>query len=204
MTTPSDRIGLIVPDDDDAFSTEDLAANWEKVDAYAGHFVVASALPGDWGADQAGLQVWQIDTGLSWLWNGTTFERSAPKGWLGGDEKITDTNNNSDVMAILATAEVDVPRGGRRVEVTISWGETSASGGALRTVLAVFRDETEVRRWIIGTALGDGGSLTCYDQPGEGTFEYTFQFAVATAALPGTATIEAAATSPARIDVVEV
>jgi len=200
MTTPSDRIGLAVPDDDDAFVTEDLAANWGKVDAYMGHFVVASALPGTWDTDQTGLKVWQVDTGLSWTWNGTQFERTAAKGHLGGDSV------DSDVVAAVVhptvvtvvEKEVDVPRGGRRVEVTVNLYDLTYSAGATRSIGVLKRDATVLQEWSFGTG---SRSITWLDNPGEGTFTYTFAIGSDTT---GTTTVEAAPDRLATIDVVEV
>lgn len=214
MTTPSPAIGLAVPDDDDAFSTEDLAANWGKVDDYIGHLVVASALPAGWGADQTGLNVYQEDTGLSWLWNGSAFERTAARGWLGGDSAVADVvcAVTAPTYVTVIDVEIDFPRGGRRALVDISFFDIVGSAGSGRAIGRLQRDGVTKQEWAFPGLSADtvglvdtagGRSLSFNEAPGEGTYTYTFQVASSSFS-PGTATVKASAVHPIKIDVAEI
>lgn len=209
MGTPTARIGLIKPTDSDGFSTENLAANWQLVDDYAGRFVCTSGTRPPWGAPQEGMTIYEKDTDLEWVWNGSLFNRYAPKGMLGNASRDTDITTTSTTLQVVVQATgVSVPRGGRSVMVQAQWFEVENSAG--RSILALYRDTNELHAWAVGgedtdvAIEGLGDSVVIFDEaPPEGIYTYSLRFA-ADAAVGGTTTMRATGTRKIKINVVEV
>ena len=78
MPTPSPRLGLAVPTTSDPFSTEDLADNWDLLDAFPGTYICTSATHPVWGAAQQGMRILETDTGLEWRWMAPRSSGSPP------------------------------------------------------------------------------------------------------------------------------
>ena len=98
MPTPSPKMGLALPSQTDPFSTADVRANWEKIDAAPGVHICLSTTRPAWGAGQAGRKIYETNTGLEYVWNGTAFDRP-----VGSAEPPTGS--------VTAYAGSDVPAG---------------------------------------------------------------------------------------------
>lgn len=118
MPTPSPKLGLALPSQPDDFSTADLRANWEKIDAAPGTFICTSTTRPTWGANQAGRQIYEVNTGVTRAWTGTTWRvegyepgdikvsaRATPNdGWLACDGSTRNRSTYSHLFAAIGTA----------------------------------------------------------------------------------------------------
>lgn len=205
MTTTSDRLGIEKPTETDDFDVDELAENWQKVDDHPGVFICTSGSRPAWGAPHEGMLIYEQDRDLYWSWTGSVFERAWPKGHLGGTRRTADLSTTSTTPAVLVSRVATVPTGGRRIQITVSWGEIENDMGQSR--LSISRDGVDIVSWHQQDAVGadgegSGGSFTFFEAPGEGVYTYAFQFAAT--ALGGTTWARASATSPISIDVLEV
>jgi hypothetical protein len=202
VSTPSTRIGLAKPVTADQFTVAGLNANWDLLDAKPGIHVATNAaavstLAGAWGANQAGMFVFQIDTSTLFRWSGTAFVRPFAKGLLANPgTRTTDLGPITDSnYATLATCTVTVPSGGRNIRLVANWADIS--GGQAQ--LAFFRGATELNNWK--AAVGAGGAKTFVDlAPAAGSTTYTVKAKNAST----TTTVKCAALSPGSIAVEEV
>lgn len=211
MGTQSNRLRLEVPTTSDAFDTAKLAANWTKLDAFPGRFLCTSLTrPTDWGSNQIGMEIWESDTSLVWWWNGTIFIRSYAVGWLNGTQRTTDFTTNQTTPQTVISTSITYPAGGRRVQVSCSWGKAEGDDGVAE--LSLFRDTTQIQAWnvqgkntsAVALEQGTGGSVVLTNlPPSPGNYAYALKFRVPTG-FANSVQLRATATKPITIDVVEV
>lgn len=224
MPTPTTRLGLLKPSTADAFSTADLAANWQKIDDNPGAYICTSATRPAWTAAQKGREIMETDTLLKWIWNGTDFVRSAPSGllktttggWAVGQRTTTFSTSSQTYVPFITLANVVVPAGNRTLMITASWPWTSNTLG--KTALGVFRTATAngtpvLSSWQVAGdstsptpgAQGSGGSFVLYEKGGlaPGVYTYTFQMATYSGTA-STSTMYPSATTPAELGIVEI
>lgn len=197
MPTTSPRLGLIIPTGADPFDWSDLVENWERIDASPGTIIttVGGMASLTWGAAHTGVFATQTDTGLTYRWNGASFERAFAKGWLAGATRTGDLTEPAGTLTTLVQAAgVSVPQGNRKVEIKVSWSEVTGDPVDFQ----ITRDATQLDLWKHSS--GDGGSRVITDAPGLGSFTYALK--VRTRAT--SSTVVAAADKPVRLDVVEV
>lgn len=118
MPTPSPKLGLALPSQPDDFSTADVRGNWEKIDAAPGTYVCTSTSRPSWGENQAGRQIFEVNTGVTRSWTGTTWcvygyepgdikvsAKLAPSdGWLLCDGSLRNRSTYSHLFAAIGTA----------------------------------------------------------------------------------------------------
>lgn len=118
MPTPSPKLGLALPSQPDDFSTADVRANWEKIDAAPGTFICTSTTRPTWGVNQAGRHIYETNTGVTRAWTGSTWRvegyepgdikvsaRSTPSdGWLACDGSTRNRSTYSHLFAAIGTA----------------------------------------------------------------------------------------------------
>lgn len=186
----------------------DLVSNWGILDAAPGLFTCTSSTHPTWDASQEGRWIDERDTGLTWRWNGTGFERTGPVGDLGDDEITSQVQTSSTALQTALTANVTVPEGGRSVRVSVAGPGVYSTVGLTR--LALFRDSTQIMSWLShgqlsGTATDQPRPLMMQvkDSPTAGAHTYTLQYS-AEVGYGGTSTLQAETDAPLRLDVVEV
>jgi hypothetical protein len=176
------RLRLNIPTVNTIFSLDDLSDNWEALDDHPGVYLCTSTTRPDWGADNAGQLIFEGDTGLHWVFDGTVFARVFPLGLLGQTRVTTGTpQTNSTTEVELVKVAVTPPAGLRPLRVDATWGRTQfVTDGDVR--VAIQRKASGAADWttLVGRhAFGEGGFLTAWDQfesePGE--VEYRLVFA---------------------------
>lgn len=216
MTTPSPKLQLAVPTQVDDFSTDDLAANWQKIDGSPGSFICTSSTRPSWSTAQIGRKILETNTGLEWRWDGTAFQRMAPVGLLrrsdgsfavGERTSQFTTTSNTYVRAVSVT-NVVVPEGNRPLRIDVAWNRARNPDGNFSG--AIYRSDTNnsgprESAWVFGTSASDanagGGVNWALLRNGlpAGTYSWSFQITGPT----GTSIIDASATSPITIFVTE-
>lgn len=208
MSSLSSRLELIINTDADPFVTEDFAANSEILDDHPGIFICTSGTRPTWDVAQNGMSIFETDTNLIWHWDGSAWERLVPKGYVDGDEVTSDqsTSSTSYVTAIQVTASIAA--GGRRHLIIVHAPGVFNSNGL--TQCAVFQDAALLQEWYVQGWTG--AEVEKYprpifavipDTPSAGSHDYTLQFR-AVSGIGGSSTIQAEATKPISLDVVEV
>lgn len=210
MTTPSTHLGIAKPTTSDDFSTAEIADNWEIVDQYPGVFLCTqSTRPVSWGSAHEGMLIYEQDRNLYWRWDGAAFVRAWALGWLNGSQRTSDLSSNLTTPVTLVSASVDVPVGGRRVQISTSWGKVENDTGISK--LYLYRDSDQLQAWQVegDTDTSDaheksqGGSMIFFDAPGAGTFSYALKFSTVSG-FGGTSWGRASGTTPICVDAVEV
>lgn len=221
MPTPTTRLGLLKPGTTDAFSTADIAANWQKIDDTPGTKIVTSTTrPTTWGAAQNGMQIVESDTGLAYRWTGSAWTRSAAKGLLtttsGGRARAQRTSTISTstyatFTDVVSLSNVVVPAGNRTLMLTATWNQANNSAGVL--VMCIARSGSILGQWVQAGdqsspapgAEGQGGTFVTYEPNGlaAGTYTWTLQFR-SSATYRGTSYIIADTTTPIELAVIEI
>lgn len=230
MPSLSARLGLKRPQISDAFSTQDIYDSYTLLDGYPGTFICTSSTrPGTWGVAQSGQYIFETDTSLMWRWSGSAWVRARPLGLLGHTPLTSDfataatspTSASPSAVAMTCTVSVPATTAGsttRRIRVTASWyridNGTATTLGAAE--VSLYRDGTPTLLGVAGvrgrpaTAAspldwGSGGSLVAYDTPAVagGTITYSLRIN-SLAAIGGTTTLRASATTPAALVVEEI
>lgn len=76
MSTTSQHLGLTVPDPSDPFKRTDFVNNYNAIDAYPGVFICSSTTrPTTWGANQAGMLIYESDTRRHLVWDGSAWHQ---------------------------------------------------------------------------------------------------------------------------------
>ena len=70
----TDRLALRKPAGSDPFLRADFNYNQDRIDDYPGYFPCTSGTRPTWGAAQAGLLIFETDTGKILRWTGTVWE----------------------------------------------------------------------------------------------------------------------------------
>lgn len=217
MPTPSPKLGLALPSPPDQFSTADLRANWEKIDASPGSFICTSTTRPAWTAGAAGRKIIETDTLLEWLWSGTEWKRLAPTGvlkksngeWAIGSRTTDFQTSSSTFVKVVSVTNVVVPAGNRALRVDVAW-QKALNGQGSNFAGAIFRSDTansgpKMAQWNFATATDSnsaGGGVFFAIEPGglaPGTYDFSFQVTAPT----GQTTISATTASPALITVTE-
>lgn len=216
MTTPSPKLQLALPTQTDPFSTADVRENWEKIDAAPGTYICTSTTRPALTAAQAGRKIYETNTGLEWVWNGTAWRRLGPFGLLkrsNGNwaiaERTTDfTTTSNTFVKVVTVADVVVPAGNRPLKIEVAWYKAKNVAGNFHG--AIFRSDTnnsgptEVQ-WVLGTSTNDanagGGTFFALIRDGLAAGTYTWSFQINGPA--GTSSIEATATTPTTLLVTE-
>lgn len=216
MTTPSPKLGLALPSQADPFSTADIRANWEKIDASPGTFICTSTTRPSWTAAQAGRKIYETNTGLEWVWSGTAWKRTGPEGLLKKNdgswaiaERTSDFSTTSNTfIRVVTLSSVVVPAGSRPIRVEVSWKKARNPAGNFQG--CIFRSATndsgpKMAQWHFGTNSNDanagGGTYFAIERNGlaAGTYDFSLQIT----APSGTSVIEAGTTTPTSIIVTE-
>ena len=117
MPTPSAKLGLALPSQPDDFSTADVRANWEKIDAAPGTFICTSTTRPTWGVNQAGRKIFETNTGVTRSWTGSSWavygyepgdikasaRVEATDGWLPCDGRALNRSTYSHLFAAIGT-----------------------------------------------------------------------------------------------------
>lgn len=228
MPTPTTRLGLLKPSTSDAFSTADLAANWQKLDDNPGIYVCTSATRPSWGTAQKGREIIETDTLLKWIWTGSSaaggFVRAAPTGllkntggaWARAQRTTAYSNSEASYKVMVGLSNVVIPNGRRTLMVIGTWpivtnpnGQSAiglfqsvTDGGATATgALATWKVSGDSSSAVQG-ATGSGGSYVTYIPGGLAAGVYNFSFQLYSYA--GTSTAQANATTPLEISVIEI
>jgi hypothetical protein len=210
MTTQTARLALNKHTTADLFRIIDYTQNWDKLDAAPGSFICTSATrPATWGAIHAGRTIRETDTKLSWIWNGTAFERISPLGKLGATARTTDISTTSANFVIAMQISMVVPAGGRDILVIAEVPKADSSNGVV--AMALVRDSTQLTTWqttgdtsTVATNQPKGAPFIFRDAaPIPGAHAYALQFA-APSPFGGTATLRATTISPLQITVIEI
>jgi hypothetical protein len=189
----SPRLGLNVPTGSTQWNVDENEHNWETLDAHPGVRVATVPTMPTWGAAQTGMFLTQTDTGLTYRWNGSGFERAFALGWRAGGSRTTDlTEEDGNWVTVTQAAGVAIPTGGRRVEIKATWNWIDGDPAEM----SISRDGTQLQGW----RPAGGGGVTITDQPGQGSFTYALRFRT----LADSSTVVATATAPATINVSEV
>jgi hypothetical protein len=210
-------MGLALPSQADPFSTADIRANWEKIDAAPGTHICTSTTRPSWGSSQEGRRILETNTGLEWMWLDGEWVRVAPSGILRRStgefaiaERTTDFTTTSNTMVkVVSVTNVVVPGGNRPIKVEVSWQKARNPTGNFTG--AIYRSNTNnsgprLALWSFPTNDSDanagGGNYLAYEPGGlaAGSYDYSFQIT----APSGTSTIFATAQSPCTITVSEI
>jgi hypothetical protein len=216
MTTPSPKLALALPTVADPFSTADLKANYEKIDAAPGAYICTSTTRPTWAAGQAGRKIIETDTLLEWVWDGDEWKRLAGIGLLKKNdgtfaigERTTDFSTTSNTFVkVVTVTDVVVPAGNRPIRVDLGWFRARNPDGNF--LGAIFRSDTNNSgpkqvTWQFGTTGSDanagGGTFWSIERNGlaAGTYNFSFQITAPT----GTSRIDATTGTPTTIAVSE-
>lgn len=204
-----------------AFSREEWYDALTKIDGYPGTFICTSGTrPSGWGSPHVGMKIFETDTSLEWRWNGTAFVRDRPLGLLGDvSVRTTDFATAATAATSALSNAVTIPAftlssTNKRIKVEASYyavdnGTATTLGASFvyllrgATVLAKHRvvgrpdTDAEELNW------GEGRTITGWDAPPAGAA--TYHLAISTvAAVGGTSTLRASATTVATLAVSEV
>lgn len=211
MTTPTPRLGLKIFTTADQFKVQDWDDNANVLDGAPGLLLCTSTThPTTWTAAQNGMLILETDTGLVWRYtSGTTFVRQYASGKLGLTKVTAAVNTSATTLQTAVSVAVTVPAGNRSIEVRASGPGVYSTVDLTR--LAIFRDGTQLQSWLShGTLTGTASaqprpvSMTVIDDSvTAGAHTYTLQYA-AEPGYGGTSTLQAAATTPLMLSVVEI
>jgi hypothetical protein len=219
----TNRLGLKRPLAGQAFERQNWAFDFlTTLDLYPGVYpCTAATRPATWGANQTGMFIFEIDTGLLWRWTGAAFVRHAPVGLLGNPVTISadfSTAATTPTVAIsagsLAVPATNAASTTKRIKIEASWyaieNGTNTTLGAAE--VSITRDGTVIMaRRVTGRPATDtdyldwaqGGSIVAWDNPT--TANHTYALCInSIAAVGGTTVLKASATQPAQIAVSEV
>lgn len=193
MTVPSPRLGLALPSQTDRFSTQDIRNNWEKLDAAPGtHICTSTTRPTTWGSAQAGRRIIETNTGLEWVWTGTTWARitagqsilKRADGTPAIAERTTTFSTSSETFVrVITLTNVVVPAGNRPLMLVANFEQADNNQGGF--VCAIFRSSVnnsgpQMSKWLIGNyggKTGGGNSLVTFERGGlpPSTYDFSFQ-----------------------------
>lgn len=197
MPVTSTRLGLAKPVTSDSFTTAGLSSNLQILDTFPGIYICTSSTRPTWGANQAGMRIYETDTDTEWRWTGSVWVRVRPRGWLGGNKRTGDYADGSGVFGVVVQqASIVVPAGSLHVEITASWWKIVIPGGE-SAEMALYRGATQLVAW---QPFGSGGAFAFTEQPAPGTYTYSLQFRGIGAT---GSTLKADATHPCSIDLKE-
>lgn len=219
MTTPSPRMGLALPSQADRFNTADIRSNWEKLDEAPGSFICTSTTRPSWTVAQTGRKIFETNTGLEWVWTGTTWLRLTggsgilrlSNGSPAIAERTTTFTTTSDTSVIVVgLPSVVVPAGNRPLLIMALWINADNTSGPYP--VAIFRSNANNTGPILGlTAVahhthlaGGGGALSTFEREGldAGTYDFSLQIS-RYSTIGGTSYMYAATNQPIQLTVIE-
>lgn len=223
--TVTARMGLTKPTTADAFSTQDIADNWDKIDRIPGIYACTASTRPTWGTAQAGRLIIETDTNLIWKWSGTAFSRTAPSGILkqangspARGSRLSDFATTITTPRIVCSVDnVVIPNGGRPLMLVTAWrrGDNPSSkfsAYVFRSAIngsAANNAGTMISQWVLsgdnGGAVGSqgqGGSFVTFEPDGLPAGQYGYSFQI-DAPNGGTSTVRADAATPVEITIVE-
>lgn len=228
MTTLTKHLSLIKPTPTDAFSTADIASNWESIDTAPGVHICTSTTRPTWTTSQKGRMIRETDTGLLWNWSGTTWERQAGKGILTRSDgsaavqtRTTDFSTTSSTAVLVAgISNVVVPPGNRTLLFSIMWSRAYATNGYFygrayhhSGGTPASNSGTRHMQWAItgahkdpdGTSKGGLGTANVWYQNGlpAGTYGFSFQVLLHGNDAGNTATVTGSPDIPLTLAVAE-
>jgi hypothetical protein len=210
LPTTTTKIGLKKFAGSDDFHILDWDDNFDLIDAFAGIYICdSSSRPTTWGSDQTGLAIYEVDTKLHWVWNGSAFERMFPKGWLGGAVRTTPFSTTATVPTMVTQVPITIPDqfppNTRRYAIVVQGPSVDNDMG--EAGLAVYRDTTQLQAWNepVNHAIPGPLRMTVVDRNASAGSTYTYSIQ-ANAVIPagGTTALGAASDNPIQINVVEV
>lgn len=197
MTTPSPRMDLVVPSQADPFVTDDLAANWNKIDRAPGVYPCTSSTRPAWNAAKAGRTIFETDTGLEWWWTGGGWARKSAYGLLrrnDGSRAIAARNSayattSSGFSVALALTGVVVPDGSRPLRLDAYYVSAQTTDQPNNTFVALMGSASNgagatFGRWALapGPEVGghsnmSGGSVSAFLAGGlpPGVYDFSLQ-----------------------------
>lgn len=190
---PSPRLGLFLPALTDRFKTEDIKGNFDKIDAAPGtHICTSTTRPTGWGAPKAGRKIYETNTGLEWVWNGTDWDRlTGGRGILtlsGGQPAIAErtsqfSTTSNTFVKVVTLSNVVVPGGHRPLMIVGTWMQADNSDGP--GVLSIFRSAADAsgpqmsKTFVAPSpgSKGNGGSSIAFERGGlqAGTYDFSLQ-----------------------------
>lgn len=219
-TSPSPRLELERPLANHGFSRAEHYNNLTLIDGYPGTFICTSGTrPGGWGTANEGMVIWETDTDLRWRWDGTKFVRFAPLGLLNVSTVTANASTGATSPVQVITTAVTVPAftvgsTAKRIKIEASWyaidNGTDTTLGAAE--VSIMRDTTVIMKQLLRGRpttdteelnWGTGGSIVVFDDPTAGAESYHLAIN-SVAAVGGTTTLRATATTPAQLAVSEV
>jgi hypothetical protein len=149
MSSQTPRRGLIIDSVQDQFSVDNIAANLAAIDNAPGEFICTSTSRPSWGPQNAGQSISEIDTGLSWKWDGAQFIRrsgggggllstaSASPAFTSQAVSVTTNSYPPSYVPLVGISQVVVPPGLRPLRITAN---VTASGSIAPTwFFGIFR-----------------------------------------------------------------
>ena len=218
MPDISSKLGLVLPTQVDPFSTADIRNNWEKIDAAPGAHICTSGTRPTWTAAQEGRHIYETNTGLEWIWDGTKFVRASAYGllkrsdgsWAIG-ERTTDYSTTSKAYVVVASVtNVVIPAGNRPIRVDAAWRETANTANASFS-MGIFRSATNnsgplMAHWGSGTFGGDfsgGGAFWALERNGLAAGTYSFSLQIHSNDAGGTSRVYGNSLQPITLSVSE-
>lgn len=215
MPDLSAHLGLAKPSTLDDFDTAEIASNWQIVDDHPGRFITdlagVAAVEADWGAANEGMEILVIDAvpfPLVWYWDGAAFSRDGGPYAVGllaaPTTRTSDFTTTNTTPQVVVSVDVDVPEGGRSIEIQASWPSAHGDDGAVQ--FALYQDTNQLSAWkvhgttggTLGPELGTGGAMTFIDTPADGAYTYSLRAGVPVT-LSNEITVEGGADHPIAI-----
>lgn len=197
VTSPSPRMGLLIPQPQDQFSTALYQTNFQILDSAPGAYICTSTTrppigtaSGSWWTAQKGRKIIETDTGLEWMFDGTKFVRlsavgllkTSSGGWAIGEKPSDFTTTSQTYVQAVTLSNVVVPAGNRPIRVEVAYNNLKSSDGF---VLAIFRSNANNSgpkqvEWGAGTTgqtFAGGGTFFSVERNGlaAGTYNFSVQ-----------------------------
>lgn len=111
MSGATPRLGLKTFDPSDPFLRSDFDDNYTKLDAYPGSYICTSSTRPSWGAQQAGMRIFETDTRAEYVWSGSAWHEvlAVPPVFTGWLRPNVAMSPGSNTFYKLATFNVTRP-----------------------------------------------------------------------------------------------
>jgi hypothetical protein len=187
LSITSSKLGLTVDSTSDNFSTSQIAGNWDILDNYPGIYVGTTAqvatLVGTWGSAQTGMIVQETDgLSLQWRWNGSALVRTGGLGMLSSVQNLSGEIAVSNTPSVVLSTTVNIPAGGRTIEVKASATNYFTTSTAAQWLFTVAQDGTFIQSALFTLASGqqEGTPVFLYTTLIPSAGSHTYAFAVQT------------------------
>lgn len=205
---------VLDPDDGNtaSVSAAGLLTNGMLIDTSAGR-------PGIVPTAGARVSLYETDTGLEWVWNGSAWVRRNAVGLLGipGTRDSNYSNATTSFTTVVETPSIHVPDGERVLKITVTWPVAENPAGTfvlgVKRTLADGSSPATLQRWngagdstsAVPGAQGFGAAYVVYEPAGLPEDDYKWQFvARSVAGIGGTTEIKCDSDFLATIAVEEV